>query len=326
MAFDEIREIASSYRRSSRRSLIEIGERYRRRDEREVLELAAIAADVGIDDLVNLGFEPSENPQLREALDEYSNIGPDDLRGQSEEYLGKIADGLKGKYFEILVRDQLNSGDSVGGIVLGDGETVSLAESARQPGWDLLIRDRIGQQVDILQLKATASMSYIKEHLEKYPDIRVIVPEEMGQFASNTPEVYSTAAMSLGEMTEDTKAQVQEWSESALTDAMHHGAEFTLDSVPVVSIGVTVIIEGKRVLTGRSAVNEALRRRGRKVAQASMLTSAGAALTSVGVSEPISAAAVVGARMYVGRVSKYMKLSDKLDARTEEIRRLLPGC
>lgn len=326
MAFDEIREIASSYRRSSRRSLIEIGERYRRRDEREVLELAAIAADVGIDDLVNLGFEPGENPQLREALDEYSNIGPDDLRGQGEEYLGKIVDGLKGKYFEILVRDQLNSGDSVGGIVLGDGETVSLAESARQPGWDLLIRDRIGQQVDILQLKATASMSYIKEHLEKYPDIRVIVPEEMGQFASNTPEVYSAEAMSLGEMTEDTKAHVQEWSESALTDAMHHGAEFTLDSVPVVSIGVTVIIEGKRVLTGRSAVNEALRRGGRKVAQASMLTSAGAALTSVGVGEPISAAAVVGARMYVGRVSKYMKLSDKLEARTEEIRRLLPGC
>ena len=326
MAFDEIREIASSYRRSSRRSLIEIGERYRRRDEREVLELAAIAADVGIDDLVNLGFEPGENPQLREALDEYSNIGPDDLRGQGEEYLGKIVDGLKGKYFEILVRDQLNSGDSVGGIVLGDGETVSLAESARQPGWDLLIRDRIGQQVDILQLKATASMSYIKEHLEKYPDIRVIVPEEMGQFASNTPEVYSAEAMSLGEMTEDTKAHVQEWSESALTDAMHHGAEFTLDSVPVVSIGVTVIIEGKRVLTGRSAVNEALRRGGRKVAEASMLTSAGAALTSVGVGEPISAAAVVGARMYVGRVSKYMKLSDKLEARTEEIRRLLPGC
>ena len=62
--------MASSYRRSGQRSLLEIGEHYRRRHEREVLELAAIAADVGIDDLTNLGLDPDENPLLREALGE----------------------------------------------------------------------------------------------------------------------------------------------------------------------------------------------------------------------------------------------------------------
>ncbi len=326
MAFDEIREIASSYRRSGRRSLLDIVEQYRRRDEREVLELAAIAADVGIDDLTNLGLEPDENPLLREAFEkQYPNMSLDTLVGRSAESLSGDVNSLKGKYFEILVRDRLNSGESVGGIGLGEGDTASLAEFRNQPGWDLSIRDRFDEPVDALQTKATASMSYVKGHLERYPNIKVVVPEELGQFASNTPGVHSAEGISLGEMTDDTRSQVQEWSESALTDAMHHGAEFALDAVPVVSIGVTMMIEGQRVLTGRSTMNEALRRGGRKVAEASMWTSAGAALTHVGVGEPISAATVVGARMYAGRLSKYGKLANTVEARTEELRRLLPS-
>ena len=123
MAFDELAEMASSYRRSGQRSLLEIGEQYRRRHEHEVLELAAIAADVGIDDLTNLGLDPDENPLLREALEkQYPNISTDDLAGRSDENLEGIVNGLKGKYFEILVRERLEDGESVGGIVLGEGE------------------------------------------------------------------------------------------------------------------------------------------------------------------------------------------------------------
>ena len=67
MSFDEITELATSYPRAGRRRLVDIGQQYRRRHEREVLELAAIAADVGIDDLTNIRLEPDENPLLREA-------------------------------------------------------------------------------------------------------------------------------------------------------------------------------------------------------------------------------------------------------------------
>ena len=326
MAFDELAEMASSYRRSGRRSLLEIGEQYRRRHEREVLELAAIAADVGIDDLTNLGLDPDENPLLREALEkQYPNISTDDLVGRSDENLEGIVNGLKGKYFEILVRERLEDGESVGGIVLGEGERALLAESANQAGWDLQIVDRSGEQVDLLQLKATESMSYVKEHLERYPDIKVVVPEDLSQFASEVPEVVSAEGMSLDDITGATAAQVQEWSESTLVAAVHHGAEYAFDSVPVVSIGVTMLIEGQRVLTGRSTVDEALRRGGAKIVEASIWTSAGAALTSVGVGEPISAVAIVGARAYAGRVSKYRNLADTLQGGTEEIRRLLQG-
>ena len=98
MAFDELAEMASSYRRSGRRSLLEIGEQYRRRHEREVLELAAIAADVGIDDLTNLGLEPDENPLLREALEkQYPNISTDDLVDRSDENLEGIVNAGEGE-------------------------------------------------------------------------------------------------------------------------------------------------------------------------------------------------------------------------------------
>ena len=324
MEFNDIGVLASSYPPSERESLMEIGEFYQRRHEREVLELAAIAADVGIEDLTNLGLEPDENPLIREALKkQYPTIDVESLAGRSQEYLNNLVNGVKGKYFEILVRDRLNDGDCVGGIALRDGERALLAESPSQAGLDLKIVNQYGEQVDSLQTKATNSVGYVKHHLERYPDIKVIVPEERGQFASETPGVLSAEGLSNEEMTEAAESQLQEWGESGLVDAIHHGAEYAIDAVPVVSIGVTMIVEGQRVLTGRSTVNEAFKRGGRRVAEASVWTAAGAALTHVGVGEPVSAAAMVGARMYAGRVRKYRSLTDTLDGSTEELRRLI---
>ena len=326
MAFDEIKDLASSYPRAGSRRLLDIGQQYRRRHEREVLELAAIAADVGIDDLTSLGLEPDENPLLREAIEaQYVNVTPESLVGRSEESLQGIANAVKGKYFEILLRDRLNSGESVGGIVLGEGEEALLAGSANEPGWDLQIVDSSGEQIDVLQAKATASMSYVKTHLERYPDIKVIVPEELAQTASDTPDMFSAEGLSASEMTSEVDTQLGEWGESSLMNAIDHGAELAFDAVPAVSIGVTMLIEGHRVLTGQSTARESLRRGGRRIAEASIWTSAGAALTAVGVGEPISAVAVAGARAYAGRVSRYSQLADTLEANTAEIRRLQPS-
>ena len=326
MAFDDLKGLASSYPRADRSRLQEIGQRYRRRHEHEVLELAAIAADVGIDDLTSLRLEPGENPLLREAFErQYPNLNVDELAGRGGEELDGLANGLKGKYFEILLRDRLNSGESVGGIVLGQGEEALLAESANQPGWDLQIVDSSGEQIDVLQAKATDSMAYVKAHLEMYPDIKVVVPEELAQSASDTPEMFSAEGLSEAEMSSEVVTQLGEWGESGLVNVIEHGAEFAFDAVPVVSIGITMLIEGQRVLTGQSTASEALRRGGGRIAEASIWTSAGAALTAVGVGEPISAAAVAGARAYAGRVSKYSQLADTLEARTTETRRLLPS-
>ena len=323
MASDDIIVLASSYPPSERKALMEIGEYYQRRHEREVLELAAIAADVAIDDLTNLGLEPDENPLLLEAFErQFPGMSVESLAGSNPEYLQGIAYGVKGKLFEILIRDRLESGGSVGGIVLGDGETVHLAESATQPGLDLRILDRAGEQVEALQAKATTRLGYVKDHLEKYPEIKVIVPEELSQSATDTAGVLAAEGVSHQQMKEVTETQVAEWGESGLVDAIHQGAEVAFDAVPVFSIGVTMVVEGQRVLTGRSTAAEAVKRGGRRVASAAIWTTAGAALTHLGVGEPISAAAMVGARMYAGRIQKYTSLADSLDAGTEELRRL----
>ena len=324
MQLDYISELASAYPPSNRKALIEVVEHYGRRREREVLELAAIAVDVGIDDLTTLGLEPDENRLLRVAFErQFPNMSLESLAGSSPEYLNDLANGVKGKYFELLVRDRLNEGDTLGGIALREGERAVLGEAANQRGWDVQIVDRVGEQVEVLQVKASESIGYIKEHLEKYPDIKVVVPEELSSFASDTPAVLSAEGFSDRQMDKAAESQLQEWGESGLVDAIHHGAEYAIDAVPVVSIGVTMIVEGQRVLTGRSTVNEALKRGGRRVAGASVWTAAGAALTHAGVGEPVSAAAMVGARMYAGRVRKYRSLADTLDGSTEELRRLI---
>ena len=113
------------------------------------------------------------------------------------------------------------------------------------PGWDLQIVDRFGERVDVLQLKATESMSYVKEHLERYPDIRVVVPEDLAQSASELQKMFSAGGISDAEMTADVADQLREWGESALVNAIHQGTEFAFDAVPVVSIGVTALIEGQ---------------------------------------------------------------------------------
>jgi len=58
-------------------------------------------------------------------------------------------------------------------ILSKQGYVVELADSPTQVGYDLLIDG------DKYQVKTTLSTGYVKEHLEKYPDIPVIVPEEL---------------------------------------------------------------------------------------------------------------------------------------------------
>lgn len=318
MDYGEIKRLALSYRRASHESLLEIRDEYSRRDEREALEIAAIAADVAIDDVVNLGLEPDKNPLLREAFErQFPNMSLDDIENGG---VG-LVNGLKGKYFEILVRDRLNDGGSVGGLTLGAGETAVLAESANQRGWDLRILNAAGEPVEFLQVKASESLGYIRQALEQNPDITVIVPEGVAETVPNTLQMEGA---SNSDLTGEASGQLQEWSESGFLNAAHHGAEFALDAVPIVSIGLTAVVEGRRVLTGRSTLNEAAKRGGIKIAEAGAWTTAGAALTHVGVGEPISASVITGARMYAGRVSKYRQLAETIELRTAEINRLLP--
>ncbi|MFZ6772424.1 hypothetical protein ACO0LB_06860 [Undibacterium sp. SXout7W] len=81
---------------------------------------------------------------------------------------------IKGKLFEIQYVDYLNSYDR-----LPSGYHAEMAQLPNQPGWDIHIVGPDGVDIDYLQLKATDSIQYVREALERYPDIHVVTTSEV---------------------------------------------------------------------------------------------------------------------------------------------------
>ena len=310
----EIKALAATYTPQERDSLLGLTREYRTRWEREVLEIAALAADVSLNSVTTFGLEPDVNPQFEEAFRlHYPNVPLESLRGR-EEYAEKLINGAKGKYFEVLVRDRLNGGERVGEIHLGPGEVARLAESPTQPGWDLRIENADGSIVEDIQLKATESMSYIKQALDKYPDIRVAAPSDID---GSTDEILSTD-ISNEQLARVTQTQVDELAEGPVEDFLHKGGELAVDSIPLASVLVTGVIEGRNLLAGRSTLRESLRRGAGRVGK-SVAYDALAAVPAVG--QVAVVLRIVEGRV-TARVASRIALSDRLESRTGELRQL----
>lgn len=93
-------------------------------------------------------------------------------RMSADEVVG-LVHGVKGKLFEMELVTHLNDGN------LPDGVQAQLAGSATQPGHDIEIVDASGQVVELLQAKATESVAYVQEALQRYPDIDVTTTTEV---------------------------------------------------------------------------------------------------------------------------------------------------
>ncbi|MFA3791309.1 hypothetical protein AB6T38_09335 [Aliiglaciecola sp. SL4] len=120
------------------------------------------------------------DPLVLKALNDTNpNFNPNLLSNYSDEQMMGILNSAKGKYFEYLVEDKLNTGEIVGDVSLPEGYSAEVASSITQPGWDLQILDKSGNVSDYLQLKATNSISYIHDTLERYPDIAVLGTSEI---------------------------------------------------------------------------------------------------------------------------------------------------
>ena len=107
-------------------------------------------------------------PNLAEKIsfeDKVFELGPGEIQG--------FISGVKGKLFEMQYVDYLNDGQ------LPEGYSAILAESATQPGWDIAIAGPSGETVDVLQAKATDSVAYVKEAIEKNPNIDVVTTDEV---------------------------------------------------------------------------------------------------------------------------------------------------
>lgn len=98
---------------------------------------------------------------------------PEELQG--------LLNGVKGKLFEIEVEKYFNDGN------LHDGLHAELASSPTQPGYDILIVNNQTLEVeDRIQVKATDNLEYVKDALEKNPEIEIISTTEITQKINET--------------------------------------------------------------------------------------------------------------------------------------------
>jgi hypothetical protein len=315
--FDSLQALAGTYPSVSTTALSEISRGYQRRDEQEILDIAAIAADISTDSILNMGLEPESNPLLAEAFgSQYPGVDPNSLVGASGERLEGFVNGLKGKYFEHLVRERLNNGERVGELFLQSGQRAEIAESATQAGWDLRVVNSDGSVSELFQLKATTSMAYIKRAFEEYPDIRIAVPSDVDAASDN----LLGTDISHQTLEQAARDHVSELGEDAFTNIVQQGTEVVFDSLPLVPAVMIVATEGRLVLLGRSSLEESFERGAKRLGEAAIFTSLGSVLHAIDagvITIPATTAARIGWKRIVNRIAE----GDYMESRAEEIKR-----
>lgn len=116
--------------------------------------------------------------------------------------------GWSGKYTEILARDTLNSGGSIGGVSLSAGETAMLATDPTQAQWDMMI-EPTGR---LLQIKSTDSVAYVKETMDDLDGTGIDV------IATDLPDFTEDSSVELFELAM-TKDEIDAFIDSAILDS-----------------------------------------------------------------------------------------------------------
>ena len=122
----------------------------------------------------------------------------------AESYLN----GWTGKYTEVLARNSLNRGESIGGFSLSNGETAVLASDPTQTGWDLMV-EPTGR---LLQVKATESVAYVKETMNDLDESGIDV------VTTDLPTFDYDSSVMLMEL-DMTKGEIDDFFDAALLDA-----------------------------------------------------------------------------------------------------------
>ena len=303
----------------NRNDLVGLASRYQARQESEILEVAAIAADVSLDSFANLGLEPEANPLLYEAFQlQNPNVDIESLAGASDERLEGFVNSVKGKFFEVLVAERLNRGESVGELTLGPGQIARLAESPTQEGWDLgFYNAEDGSLVDVLQLKATTSLSYVKTALVKNPDIKIATTSDIQSAADNIIRTDITNA----QVEDITREQLGEASEGLLTDVFHQTAEWAFDAVPIIPAVLILATEGQHFFVGQTSLKEAFERSTARLGKSAIFTTLGATLMAMDLGV-ISIPTTAAARIAWARVTNRIAMGEFLQSKTEELSEL----
>lgn len=230
------------------------------------LTLTAVSAEVLLDQEMS-DLDPRLVEAIRVTNPSLSDGRFFDLTG--DELQGAV-NTAKGKYFEFLVADRLNAGEQVGPVLLPDGYRAVLADSLNQPGWDMRIVGPDGATADYLQLKATDSAGYIKEALNRYPDIEILATHEVA---------HSGLVLDSGITEGDLRSQVSSAIDVMDDSVIDQFLDYFIPLFPLVAIATW---EGYKVSVGQQSMDDfklAFARRGQRIVAANL---AGAAVYAVG--------------------------------------------
>ncbi|EED34890.1 conserved hypothetical protein [Luminiphilus syltensis NOR5-1B] len=174
-----------------------------------------------------------------------SSLTPEQLRG--------VANSVKGIYHEMRWIEEYNA-------IHTDTYAV-LHESTVHRGADVQIRSSDSHEViEEYQLKATGSGGYVREHLERYPDIEVLATSEV---AAAVSEVDSSGFSNSG-LSETTGNVFDAVADNTITDRVTESAELA----GLVSAGREAI----SMLNGDSSLSDAGKRSISTVVQAAAAT------------------------------------------------------
>jgi hypothetical protein len=228
--------------------------RYLNANRESLLDILVAAASAQ----VNLADDPDEiDPLLLRAIhDTNPSLTEDRLFSLDDDALQGAVNTAKGKYFEYLVVEKLNRGEQVGPLLLETGQEAVLADSMTQPGWDLRIIDEHGATVDYLQLKATDSVGYIRDALERYPDIQILATDEVAHSGLVLDSDISDQLLraQVGDAVDVLDVSLTE----TFLDHFH----------PLLPLAALALYEGRRLAIGAQSMDEfrlALARRGQRI-------------------------------------------------------------
>ena len=220
----------------------------------EALTAALVVDHVFRDNQVDLD---AITPQMQEAFDlSFPNLNIEDLSNFDSSQLLGIASNWKGKLFEIEVRDSLNNGEVVGDLSLQNGQYASIAEDINQPGWDLQIFNDDGGVAELLQLKATNSLSYINSAFEKYPGIDIMSTSEIASL--NQDLINSNVSL------EGLNTAIEAPMQPLMSDFGDEVLDVILPSLPFLIICLS---EGRHVFMNKKTAAEAFSKASERAAK-----------------------------------------------------------
>jgi hypothetical protein len=292
---------------------------YRERREQTLLDAASSAISLNTILTADETDFDAITPQMREAFG--LAFPGNDLHASLSEIAGAadnaaevtgFLNNWRGKYFEVLVRDRLNSGETVGDLTLGAGQTAVLATDISQPGWDLQILSADGLPVSEVQLKASSSLAYVKDALETYPSIEVLATDEVAE------QIISDSVSSSGISNTDLQDEIKSPLDTVIDSPLEDIAEMLGHGLPVL---VVVGTEGTMWLTGRQTLENALSRSANRLVKTGASMGVGGLLSLVGlgvVSLPASALT----RIAMARYDTFNMAQARIRANADRVRGL----